>query len=238
MKNIYLKGLLSAICVASILAGFSPVKAGPVRFDQVVQTINARPGRTQSGAFTRLGVAGDYNYLIADDDDGKKKSDTAPQDGRVITTTTTDIVKDDVCDCVQPDVHGGFPYWYLLGLAAIPVGYLIVHHHDDTPTPTPTPTGTPTGTPTSTPTGTPTGTPTATPTGTVTPTPTSTPTGTPTRTPTSTPTPVITPTPTPPEPVPEPMTILLFGTGLASIGLAARRKFGKKGEKSNEKDEE
>jgi hypothetical protein len=29
--------------------------------------------------------------------------------------------------------------------------------------------------------------------------------------------------------VPEPMTILLFGTGLASIGLAARRKFGKKG---------
>lgn len=51
-------------------------------------------------------------------------------------------------------------------------------------------------------------------------------------TPTDTITPQETPTtPTPPnEPVPEPMTILLFGTGLASIGMAARKKFGKKGE--------
>jgi hypothetical protein len=45
--------------------------------------------------------------------------------------------------------------------------------------------------------------------------------------------PVKTPTP-PTEPVPEPMTILLFGTGLASIGLAARRKFGKKDEDETE----
>jgi hypothetical protein len=34
------------------------------------------------------------------------------------------------------------------------------------------------------------------------------------------------------------MTILLFGTGLASIGLAARRKFGKKGESADENEEE
>jgi hypothetical protein len=42
-------------------------------------------------------------------------------------------------------------------------------------------------------------------------------------------------TPTPPtEPIPEPMTILLFGTGLASVGLAARRKFGKKDDEETE----
>ncbi|MCZ2389811.1 MAG: PEP-CTERM sorting domain-containing protein [Acidobacteria bacterium] len=41
-----------------------------------------------------------------------------------------------------------------------------------------------------------------------------------------TPTPPV--TPTPPQPVPEPITILLFGTGLASVGLAARKRFGKK----------
>jgi hypothetical protein len=34
------------------------------------------------------------------------------------------------------------------------------------------------------------------------------------------------------------MTILLFGTGLASIGLAARRRFGKKGKGEDEKDDE
>ena len=66
-------------------------------------------------------------------------------------------------------------------------------------------------------------TPTGTPPGTETPTPT---TQTPTPT-TQTPTPM-TMTPTPPEPVPEPMTILLFGTGLAGIGIAARKRFGKK----------
>lgn len=228
MKNITFRGLLSAICVVSIFACFTNVQAGPVGINQVVQVVNARPGRAQSGAFTKLLVAGDYNFLTVGDDDDDKKKNAGTQDGRVITTTTTDIVKDDVCDCEEPDVeHGGFPKWWLLGLAAIPIAFIIIKHTKDTPTPTATVPGM-----TSTPTGTPTGTttPTATPTGTTTP----------TGTPTGSPTPTVTPTvsPTPPEPVPEPMTILLFGTGLASIGLAARRKFGKKANNGDEKEEE
>jgi hypothetical protein len=34
------------------------------------------------------------------------------------------------------------------------------------------------------------------------------------------------------------MTILLFGTGLASVGLAARRRFGKKREPEDENQED
>lgn len=76
----------------------------------------------------------------------------------------------------------------------------------------------------------PTATPTNTPAPTVTPTPTNTPVG-----PTNTPTQIVTlppdtPTPTPPPsgpvPIPEPVTVVLFGTGLAALSaaLASRRK--------------
>ena len=221
MKNFNLRVVLSAMCVASILAGFTKVSAGPVRFDQVVQIVNAKPGQASTGMFSRLAVAGNYDaFLVGDDDDDKNKKQ---QDGRVITETKTEIVDDPNCDCsdVESDiVTRGFPRFALLGLAAIPIGFILIKRKKDTPTPTPTQPG-----------DTPTPTPTVTPTPTITPTPTP-------GTPTPTPTPPMTPTPTPPEPVPEPMTILLFGTGLASVGLAARRKFGKKGESSDEKEEE
>lgn len=212
MKNINLRIMMSAVCLLSILAAFTKVEAGPVRFDQVVQIMNARPGKAQNGNFARLSVVSYYNgFVVGDDDDDKKKKDAPAQDGRVITETRTDIVEDDVCDCVEPE-PGKFPKWALLGLAAIPIAFIIIKRKKDTPTPTPT-------TPT-------------------TPTPTLTPTPTPTVTPTPTPTPPMTPTPTPPQTVPEPVTILLFGTGLASIGLAARRKLRKKVDGASEEEDE
>lgn len=213
MKNINYRVLLSAVCVASILAGFTKITAGPVRFDQVVQIVNAKPGKAETGLFSRIRVAGDYGSIfVADDNDDKKKKDAKPQDDRVITETKSEIVEDDTCDCVEEDSHHrGFPKWALLGLAAIPIAFILIRRKKDTPTPTETiPNMTPTPTPTTTP----------------------------TVTPSVTPTPPITPTPTPPQPVPEPMTILLFGTGLASIGLAARRRFGKKSDSGDEKEEE
>lgn len=214
MRNLNFRVLLSALCIASIMMAFTRVDAAPVRFDQVVQVVNARPEKATTSSISRLMVADQYSFLISDDDDDTKKQ-TKPQDGRVITETKTDIVTDDVCDCEEEVVpKRGFPKWALLGLAAIPIAFILIKRKKDTPTPTGTPSETPTGTPTATPTPTP----------------------TPSQTPT--PTPSVTPTPTPPEPVPEPMTILLFGTGLASIGLAARRKFGKKDERSGEKEEE
>ena len=219
MKNMNLRGLLSAICIASILAGFTRIDAAPVTFDQVVQILNAKPGSADAGSISRLRLTDDVKFVMTTDgDDDKKAKPAVPQDGRVITETKTEIVTDDVCDCEEDVVtKRGFPKWALLGLAAIPVAFILIKRRKDTPTPTPPTTPTPGITPTPTPPTTPSPTP------------------TPGITPTPTPPPV---TPTPPEPVPEPMTILLFGTGLASIGLAARRKFGKKGEKGEEKEQE
>jgi len=83
MKNINSRVLLSAMCVVSILAGFTKIDAGPVRFNQVVQIVNAKPGKAETGLFSRIRVAGDYGsvFTVAYDDD-KTKTDQTRQDGR------------------------------------------------------------------------------------------------------------------------------------------------------------
>jgi len=230
------------------MSGAIKSSAAPVQFNQVLQIINAKPGKASMGGFVGLHLADD-NLIVSGDDDDIKKTAAPKQDDRVITETRAEIVEDDVCDCELPAVATRrFPYAWL-ALGAVPLLFLIPRDKDRDRTPpptttviveTPTPTVTPTPpwiTPTPTPpsmTPTPPGmTPTPTPPS-MTPTPTPpgmTPAPTP---PKMTPTPPVK-TPTPPtEPIPEPMTILLFGTGLASIGVAARRKFGKKDEDETE----
>ncbi len=181
MKNLNFRFFLSALALYSIMgAASNSVTAAPVQFNQVVQVVNAKPGRAGTSSFAQLRLTDDAFVLTGDD---TKKTAPPTQDDRVITETRSEIVEEGVCDCenpLPPVIAAAFPYW-TLGFAAVPLAFLIPPGDDDQSPTTPT-------TPT-----------------TLTPT-----------------------TPTPPAPVPEPMTIILFGTGLASIGMAARRRFGKK----------
>jgi hypothetical protein len=175
MKNLNFRCFLSTIALYSIMIAATSANAAPVQFNQVVQVIDAKPGKAGTGGFAQLRLAGDGLVLTGDD---TKKNIPPVQDDRVITETRSEIIEEEVCECgtIVP-VGAVFPYW-TLGFAAVPLAFLIPPGNDNDE-------------------------------------------------PSSTPTPPISATP-PTEPIPEPMTILLFGTGLASIGLAARRRFGKK----------
>lgn len=178
MKNLNFRFFLSALALSSVMAAANSATAAPVQFNQVVQVVNAKPGKAGTGGFAQLRLVDDDLVLTGDD---TKKNVPPIQDDRVITETRSEIVEEEVCDCenpLPPVIAAAFPYW-TLGFAAVPLAFLIPPGDDETDQPP------------------------------------------------TTPTPPMSPTPTN-APVPEPMTIILFGTGLASIGMAARRRFGKK----------
>lgn len=150
MKNLF-RHLISSFCLASILLTATSVFAAPVRLNQIVQVVNAKPGKANSGNFSQLRLIDDVIIKTDDDDENVVTSTPIQDDDRVIVTKTTEIVEEGVCNCDQPITPTKkFPYW-ALGFAAVPLLFLIPGKDrtrtPNTPTtPTPTPT-TPTPTP-------------------------------------------------------------------------------------------
>ena len=144
---------MSTIALFSTLMVTMTANAAPIRFNQIVQIVNAKPGTANSGGFAQIRLVNGELVFTDDGDDDKTGDDPDKQeplqDDRVITETRSEIIEDEVCDCAPIDVpKAGFPKYALLGLAAIPLLFLITRDKN-TPTPTAmTPTPTPIITPT------------------------------------------------------------------------------------------
>jgi hypothetical protein len=149
----------------------SIAQAGPVRINQVVQTLNNLQGAPELSLITQDPVTTGTKGSTSP---STPRSDTAPGagdpkldsllSGFTMTSDTQQIgvdigeegeVEGTICDCGEILIAGGgFPKWPLLFLAAVPLAF--IDHDDDcedcsTPTPTPTPTPNPSPTPTPTP---------------------------------------------------------------------------------------
>jgi len=96
MKNLKFRFFLSTIALYSIMMAATSANAAPVQFNQVVQVVNAKPGKAGTGGFAQLRLAGDDLVLMGDD---TKKNAPPVQDDRVITETRSEIIEEEVCDC-------------------------------------------------------------------------------------------------------------------------------------------
>jgi hypothetical protein len=194
------------------LASALSAQAGPIRFGDVVHVLTTIDSGSQLQELRVRTVSPASQDLVAGStqDSG---ADTPSSDSNLAgsvevaslqgpagaQTIEQGDISGTICDCGEIKVPGGgFPFFALLPLAAIP--FLFIHKCKDCENPTPTPTPICDNPPIcSTP--------------------------TPTPTPSITPTPTPTPSPTPTPEVPEPSSLLLLGTGLAMLSAGARRRY-------------
>lgn len=197
-------GSVFAAILCTILLTSGAAQAGPVRINQVLQTVNnlqappeltlisQDPVTTGKGSTTQTTQSSDSVPSTGSSD---PKLDSLLS-GFTLTPGVQQIgvdifdegeVDGTICDCGEILIAGGgFPKWPLAFLAAVPLAF--IDRSDDcencqqsTPTPTPTPTPPP-------------------------------------------PPPPPSPSPTP---VPEPASLLLFGTGLLAFGAGLRHRYTK-----------
>jgi hypothetical protein len=186
-----------ATILSILLVTTTPVKAGPVTINEVIQVL----GRYQQSpdlrirSFTQSGnapasvkqVNPDGPAIIIDNTVGgggsllRGVSFNDPQKG--VEIVDQGDVEGTICDCGEILIPGGgFPKWPLLFLAAIPFFFIDTDDDFETPTSTPTPPGNPM------------------------------------------PLPSLRSVPPSETPIPEPASLLLFGSGIAALGLSYRRR--------------